>query len=522
MEIAPSIIQPSNINVPLFLHQLKSVEDMYELEKDKEVDLKNNMYVSTKLGVLGDLPGYGKTLSMLGLISISKNDPIDNEYIIEKTRYHDYVSFKKVEIIQQLNCSLILSNLSLVSQWISELNRTDLKYIAIYKPSDIENIDFLNYDVVVVSSNIFNLFVQTYKRKSWKRFVIDEPASLKLSMEEVYAKFYWLITGTPNELYIKRLNGFLKDLLPEDIDIFNCILIKNEDDVVKKSYVMPHTRNIHYKYKDNISSFFEGLVSDNIIEMIQSNNIYGVLDYFDSKDNVSIYDAFKNKKIKRLEELSIDKTKNFEKIQVVENHLKMIEDRLTKFIICNNCSSCPSALTEPCVISCCQRIFCGKCIESACTFCKSKEYNISQLVIRNNQNNESFEYIDDYKDDTKMKTKMEIIMDIINDSINKKILIFSNYNETFTIIKKFLDDKNLSYLELKGTKEKRDNTIDSYKSGNVNILLLNTIHSGAGLELQKTTDIILCHKLHEYQKIQVMGRANRIGRKIELNVHYLD
>lgn len=118
--------------------------------------------------------------------------------------------------------------------------------------------------------------------------------------------------------------------------------------------------------------------------------------------------------------------------------------------------------------------------------------------------------------------KMELIMDIIGDSINKKILIFSNYNETFSIIKRFLDDNKLTYLELKGTKEKRDNAIDSYKTGNVNILLLNTIHSGAGLDLQETSDIILCHKLHEYQKIQVMGRANRIGRKIELNVHYLD
>ena len=105
---------------------------------------------------------------------------------------------------------------------------------------------------------------------------------------------------------------------------------------------------------------------------------------------------------------------------------------------------------------------------------------------------------------------------------DKKILIFSNYNETFNVIKRFLDEKKYNYLELRGTKEKRDNVIDSYKFGNVNILLLNTIQSGAGLNLQETSDIILFHKIHDYQKIQVIGRANRIGRKIELNVHYLE
>jgi SNF2 family DNA or RNA helicase len=101
-------------------------------------------------------------------------------------------------------------------------------------------------------------------------------------------------------------------------------------------------------------------------------------------------------------------------------------------------------------------------------------------------------------------------------------LIFSNFNESFIIIKKFLEEKQINYLELRGTKEKRDNTIDLYKTGNVNVLLLNTIHSGAGLNLPETTDIIIYHHLHEYQKTQVLGRANRIGRKTNLNVHYLE
>ena len=95
--------------------------------------------------------------------------------------------------------------------------------------------------------------------------------------------------------------------------------------------------------------------------------------------------------------------------------------------------------------------------------------------------------------------KVQTIMSIISDSVNKKILVFSNFNESFLILKKFLEEKKIHYLELRGTKEKRDNTIDLYKTGHVNVLLLNTIHSGAGLNLEQTTDIIVYHRLHDYQ-----------------------
>jgi SNF2 family DNA or RNA helicase len=131
-------------------------------------------------------------------------------------------------------------------------------------------------------------------------------------------------------------------------------------------------------------------------------------------------------------------------------------------------------------------------------------------------------FVDEKLAISKSNTKIQQIMTIIGDSTGKKILIFSNFNESFVVIKKWLEERKILYLELRGTKEKRDNTIDSYKTGNVNVLLLNTIHSGAGLNLQETTDIIMYHRLHDYQKTQVIGRANRIGRKINLNVHYLE
>ena len=44
---------------------------------------------------------------------------------------------------------------------------------------------------------------------------------------------------------------------------------------------------------------------------------------------------------------------------------------------------------------------------------------------------------------------------------------------------------------------------------------------GSGLNLQDATDIIITHKISDDVKTQIIGRAHRMGRKGDLNVHYI-
>ena len=64
-------------------------------------------------------------------------------------------------------------------------------------------------------------------------------------------------------------------------------------------------------------------------------------------------------------------------------------------------------------------------------------------------------------------------------------------------------------------------SLENYRNGSVNILLLTTIQYSAGIDLINTTDIILYHDMTEHIKTQIIGRANRIGRKIPLMIHHL-
>lgn len=536
----PSIAQPSGVLIPLFPHQLKSIEDMERLEQQQEIPLTTGLFLETRVGLLSDMPGYGKTLSMLGLIDRSRHDEMPTQFADEKISAHPYVKMHRVEMHRMMRATLVLVNVSLISQWMVELDRTTLRYTYVSKPSEVEDRDFSAFDVVLVSNNVYNVFASVFKRTCWKRFVIDEPASFKLCMEPSHARFYWLITGTPKELYLKRRTGFLNDLLPEQdaLDQFSYLILQNEDRLVKASYEMPQTHNVHYRCTDTIAQLFEGLLPDHVIEKIEAYHITGVLTDLmaDETQSCSLIEVFRDRKKKRLHDLqresSVLNAPNLsrgiqerlqDRIQQVETHLSLFEERLAKYLCLHMCLACQQPVKEPTLMSCCQNIFCAGCILLWCPLCRSVES--ARFPV---QAEIAYDAKDEFPNEMSASERLPRLpkcmqmMSIIGDARDKKILVFSNYNETFTLIKKSLDEAKLMYLELKGTKEKRDNTIDAYKTGQVNLLLLNTIHSGAGLNLQETTDIILFHRIHDYQKIQVIGRANRIGRKVPLHIHYLE
>ena len=62
------IEQPSNLNIQLYRHQRVSVNKMENLERFKRLSLENRYSCETEFGILGDMPGYGKSYSMVALM----------------------------------------------------------------------------------------------------------------------------------------------------------------------------------------------------------------------------------------------------------------------------------------------------------------------------------------------------------------------------------------------------------------------------------------------------------------------
>ena len=118
-------------------------------------------------------------------------------------------------------------------------------------------------------------------------------------------------------------------------------------------------------------------------------------------------------------------------------------------------------------------------------------------------------------------TKDEKIIDIIKNNENGKFLIFSEYDNTFFKICKILNENNIKFVEIKGSIKARENNLEKFKTGKINVIFLNSNYNGAGINLTEATDIILYHEMDSGTQNQILGRANRIGRIQPLSVHHL-
>ena len=109
----------------------------------------------------------------------------------------------------------------------------------------------------------------------------------------------------------------------------------------------------------------------------------------------------------------------------------------------------------------------------------------------------------------------------------KKVIIYTNYNETMTNLEQRLSRKNISYAKLHGSVNQikeihRRYWLDNEDPDAFNVLLINGPKYCAGLDLQNTTDLIFSHKVIDPNvETQIAGRGARYGRKKNLNIHYV-
>jgi SNF2 family DNA or RNA helicase len=113
-----------------------------------------------------------------------------------------------------------------------------------------------------------------------------------------------------------------------------------------------------------------------------------------------------------------------------------------------------------------------------------------------------------------------LMLEVMNNP-SKRYLIFSEFNGTFEVIKKRFDQLQITYAMLYGSTSHIQKTIEQYKGGEINVLLLNALHFGAGLNLQMTDEIIIYHRMNSDLEKQVIGRAQRLGRESPLVIRYL-
>ena len=436
--------------------------------------------------------------------------------------------------------TLILVSSSIIHQWVEEFKFTKLKVGTVKKKKDLEQINPEEYDVILVIPTLYNLFLINNSTVAWKRFIFDEPSSTRVSnMRDIKAGFYWLVTATPSIIVRRHWNckGFMKDLFsnlsgPYMFEIiYKDVVIENDIEYIKSSYNMPPTNHIEHQCFQSIFNVVNGFVSETIATMISAGNIEGAILSLGGNKTGNITELVKQKKMEELEEIDAKiriytirddnarKQEWIDKKNIVLTQLNEIKSRFDQMLN-DNCSICYNPITSHVLEPKCQNIFCGECLltwlktKPTCPLCRSI-IDCKSLIYIDVESTSTTQLT------TRKQTKQETVLEIINTNSNGKFLLFSQYNDTFQSIYNLFKENNIYFEEIKGSVHKKENIVNQYKHKDLNIIFLNSLIDCAGLNLQETTDIIIYHEMDNNIINQIIGRANRIGRTQQLNVHYL-
>lgn len=578
------LAQPSNTEIKLKPHQLTLLKRCLEFELDK-VPIKRTQnsddempveYLKTRIGIIGDKVGSGKSFVILSLITHHKFDP--SETTMFSFGFNNISMCLKDEMAHcHTNLLVIPHNICL--QWEDYIKRfgdKNLRYAIINKTKQLGLLDNIDaFDLLVVTASFFQrvAVVIEQKRVRLQRIIFDEADSISTNtFISLPCHFVWFVTASYGNLiyprglcvwdhsiqkyvsnatglrspsYIRNLFYDLSGNMPKEY--IKCIIVKNEDKFVDESMILPQSIDHVIKCKTpSVIRILHGIVDKNIIERLNANDVVGAIELVDhghkkTQDTIilSLIEKYQRQltnielRIKmaqqynyeneddRAGELSRQNNKHAE----ITNKIDCIKERIQQS---ETCCICYDNIHNKTVVTCCSNPFCFKCINiwmntrNNCPICKATINMKNLLVVTDSQKEEPDKLTCEEYD--KITNFSQIIQDLSSqkDGIKHKVLVFSNYENTFINVVDTLKQLKAPFDYLKGNANKIRCTLDKYRDGDLDILLVNTNNYGSGLNLENTTDMILFHKFEDNEiEKQVIGRAQRFGRQYPLHIWHL-
>jgi superfamily II DNA or RNA helicase len=410
-----------------------------------------------------------------------------------------------------------------------------------------------NYFKNISSLNIFSNF----KSSIFDLFKdYESNTSFYLDIKNISDKDGEKIIREHRRTEIKTLKNILDDILELLYNLSNIYKICNE--YYEKRIMNSNLETLQVNLKQIIifmNNIYEIIykINSSIITNIDENNLSNITIFYniflETKNFINEFMLnFSNfehaiKAESQLEIYNKIVTVSNESIIKNETKINLIYDRLNKNNCCPVCYEFFETLeTNKIYITstCCNNKICENCIngwydlnKSSCIFCnipniykddllffekdnsdKKENLLLNQELIKNE--NIKFEQLN-YSKNIYLKN---FILNLKN--VEKKVIIFSDYSNIFEYIETICIENEINYVDLdKGNIKSIDISVNEYKYGNAKILLSNSTLFGCGMNFENSTDIIFVHKMSKDMEEQVIGRAQRLGRKTILNINYL-
>lgn len=125
-----------------------------------------------------------------------------------------------------------------------------------------------------------------------------------------------------------------------------------------------------------------------------------------------------------------------------------------------------------------------------------------------------------FKQSAKLDLLMEMLPELLEEG--RRILVFSQFTRMLGLIETELKAQEISYSKLTGQTRKRDEVIEQFKSGQVDVFLISLKAGGVGLNLTEADTVIIYDPWwNPAVENQAADRAHRIGQDKKVFVYKL-
>jgi hypothetical protein len=473
-EASPHDDTPSDNTIRLWphqeamLHRIRQIEKAGYMCKTEHTEASAARYMDKRdvpksfdvcLGVMNDPPGSGKTYAILTHIRTDTTTG-PTIIIVPQNIYGQWRESIELIFKTQLNkCKFSTTYADIMDMYGN--------------PESVER-----YKVILLLDSFSEAYLKVLNDNKIPicRIVVDEIDIMdKFVCSSVNTKFVWLMSASYKDQ--PRLGPYF-------IGDHTKVVCKCDSNFVQKSLNLPEPITTTILCDDDHIQLFKDIIDEKHMKALNAGD-HNILNRIINKSGLivpSLYKDFAEKYVEYLlqkADLLPDAEQEFEKYVVIddrsEKEYNILRDKVSLL---------------------------NKFKKSASILKSRLDILKSDFLYKCKENYLEAEFIEKMKED---KTS--------------KWLIFNDNGNVLVKYQEFLLKNEIKAVMLDGGNQKLiEKTLKDYKEGDVQVLLLNSMIEGAGMNLENTTHLLFMHKTEEKFIEQVMGRAQRFGRINPLNV----
>lgn len=338
--------------------------------------------------------------------------------------------------------------------------------------------------------------------------------------------------------YNCKSGNYFRDYIRNEHTLKPYLVLRCTDDFIQHSVSLPPLETTIIQCQPSVSHrIVQSAVNQQIQTLLNAGDIQAALVALGvpSDSPMNLIQAVTENRMKELERMK--KTYEFKssieyatpqakeqalqslrgKIQSLEEQVNSIRERIENY---NKeiCAICYDEPQRPVLTPCCSRIFCATCILmslsriTGCPLCRHQ-------LLPSNLHSFSEKHIKkDEQTELGPPKKIDALMKLIIENPTESFLVFSLYENPFSMMTEKLQAENITVKNLKGNKDVIANILKSFETKQTRVLLLNADHAGAGLNITTASYVVLWHAMSLEEEKQIVGRAYRLGRQKPLKL----